>query len=423
MRILELHAPYFRSAWRREHEVLCWGVDARCDLRAPEAVVTLDEVLARLPAGWTPDFILLGDDSRGLLVVGLEHAPCPTVMVSVDTHHHAWWHAELAAVHDVAFTAQRDLLPAFTVAAAHTTWLPLWAPDDVEGSAIERSLAATFVGTLDPARHPERRPFLDAVAAAAPLQVVQGEWRALYGASRIVLNQTVRGDLNFRVFEAMAGGALLVTEAIGNGLFDLFAEGRELVSYPRGDADAAAGTIRHYLADERARRLIAETGRAAVRAAHCESHRAAVVLEAVRRVSPRPMAGRIAAAARTYALLGYRARWAANAFGNMPAFRAQRERYLEAAVALAAHPDLGEPHTSAVLGMVAGEIGDLDEAEANLSRAVRFGAPPQDHLLRASLRVSAGDLRGARGALETLRDAHPAYDLTETWIEALGVVR
>src|SRR5262249_33743126 len=113
MRILELHAPYFRTAWRREHEVLCWGVDARCDLHAPEAVVTLDEVLARLPPSWTPDLIVLGDDSRGLLVLGLEDAPCPTVMLSVDTHHHAWWHAGLAAVHDVAFTAQRDLLPAF----------------------------------------------------------------------------------------------------------------------------------------------------------------------------------------------------------------------------------------------------------------------------------------------------------------------
>ena len=70
MRILELHA-----------------------LRATEAVVTLDEVLARLPASWTPDLIVFGDDSRGLLVLGLEDAPCPTVMLSVDTHHHAWWHA------------------------------------------------------------------------------------------------------------------------------------------------------------------------------------------------------------------------------------------------------------------------------------------------------------------------------------------
>src|SRR5262245_8545641 len=400
MRILELHAPYFRTTWRREHEVLCWGVDARCDLRAPEAVVTLDEVLARLPPSWTPDLIVLGDDSRGLLVLGLEGAPCPTVMLSVDTHHHAWWHAGLAAVHDVAFTAQRDLLPAFANAGAtHACWLPLWAPDDVAGDAVARPLDVAFVGDLDPTRHPGRKAFLDAVADHVPLRVSQGDWRPVYGSTRIVLNQTVKGDLNFRVFEAMASGALLVTEATGNGLLDLFADGNELATYPRDDAAAAVEVLRSHLAAEARRRTVAEAGRAAVLDRHCESHRAAAVLAAVRVAPPRPVAARVAAAARTYGLLAYRTHWAASTLGDSPAFHAQRERYLAAAVALATDPRIPEADASAVLGMVAGEIGDLDEAEANLSRAVRFGAPAEDHLLRASLRLSAGDVRGARGAL------------------------
>src|SRR5262249_36073143 len=75
--------------------------------------VHLDEVLARLPPGWEPERIVLGDDSRPLGVLGLEAAPCPTVMLSIDAHHHAAWHAPLARAVGIAFVAQRDYLPAF----------------------------------------------------------------------------------------------------------------------------------------------------------------------------------------------------------------------------------------------------------------------------------------------------------------------
>jgi len=44
------------------------------------------------------------------------------------------------------------------------------------------------------------------------------EMAAVYGKSKIVFNASINGDVNMRVFEAMAAGALLITDRIGNGL-------------------------------------------------------------------------------------------------------------------------------------------------------------------------------------------------------------
>src|SRR5262249_11185838 len=185
-----------------------------------------------------------GDDSNPLLVLGLEEASCPVALLSIDTHHHAGWHAPLARAMDLALVAQRDYLPAFAAAGApHARWLPLWAPDDLPAPAREKTIAVSFVGSLDAALHPERVALLAALPPRLPLHVGAGPYAEVFGRSRIVFNQTVRGDLNGRVFEAMACGAMLLTERTGNGLTDLFADGEELITYPRGDVEAivAAG--------------------------------------------------------------------------------------------------------------------------------------------------------------------------------------
>src|SRR5882762_3811578 len=63
MRILELHSPYFRALWRRAgHEVLAWGPHPECDFQTTAAALPLGDLLRALPAGWSPDLIVLGDD-------------------------------------------------------------------------------------------------------------------------------------------------------------------------------------------------------------------------------------------------------------------------------------------------------------------------------------------------------------------------
>jgi Glycosyl transferases group 1 len=425
MRILELHAPYFRDLWRRQgHEVIAWGPHAHCDLRPDRPATTLAGVLALLPAGWTPELILYGDDCRLPRVVGVEAAPCPTVMLSIDAHHNAGWQGPLAGAFDVACVGQQDFLPAFArPGGAGVHWLPCWAPDGLPPPAPEKAHAVAFVGALDPRLNPERVAFMEAFAARLPLHLASGAWIEVFGRSRIVLNQTVKGDLNARVFEAMAAGAFLLTERTGNGLLELFVEGEHLVTYPRGDVGAAVAAARRWLADEPGRAAIAARGAMLVRARHCESHRAAALLAHVAAApAPLPAAFRLGAAARGYGMLAHYAGRLAAHFPDEPLYPPLRLAYLAAAATLAQDPDLDEPDRRATLGQVALEEGRGAEAIAHLDWVAERRGDLEDHVARLEALIRTGDVRRARDAAAALRAAHPGYPIGRQLEEGLGLL-
>lgn len=412
MRILELHAPYFRAHLRRDHEVLAWGPHPHCDVVATRLVTPLADVLAALPAGWRPDVILIGDDSKPLAVRGLEDAPCPVVLLSVDAHHHAHWHSVLAGACALAFVAQSDYLPAFAAAGGTARWLPLWAPDALPAPAAVARHDVAFIGSLDPRFHPARVRLLEAVRRRLPVHVATGAWADVFAASRIVLNQTVGGDLNARVFEAMGCGAMLLTEHTTNGLLTLFADGEDLVTYPRGDADAFVEVARRWLADEPARARVAARGRERVLAEHCERHRAAAVADTLRALPPMPArAQRHAAVARAHCLL---ASWARE-FGDAdPSARAAalqaHAAHLEAAGALALGDVIPEPARSAVVGLVALETGDLRRAQAQLGWVVRNGGGVDDHLALIAAHLRADAPARALDEATALCALHPEFE-------------
>jgi hypothetical protein len=78
-----------------------------------------------------------------------------------------------------------------------------------------------------------------------------------------------------RVFEAMAAGALLVTDRIQNGLADLFVEGEHYVGY--SSVHEALEQIASYLSNISERDRIAQAGQALVLARHTFAHRWAEV--------------------------------------------------------------------------------------------------------------------------------------------------
>jgi glycosyltransferase involved in cell wall biosynthesis len=93
----------------------------------------------------------------------------------------------------------------------------------------------------------------------------------VYGQSKIVFNASINGDVNMRVFEAMAAGALLVTDRVGNGLSDLFEEDTHYIGY--STISEALEKIGYFLDKSEERENIAHAGQQAVLEHHTYGHR------------------------------------------------------------------------------------------------------------------------------------------------------
>lgn len=279
MRILLINQNWFAPELRAlGHEVLTCGMRPHLEHQIRHSIIRIDELLTLLPGGFTPDRIVWLDNSGANTILALEDCEIPCLMYSVDTHHHHIRHAAAASLFDHVCCAQKDLLPLFDESGTPVSWLPLWASEHIEPSAQKR-FGAVFVGTLNPRLNPARVAFFESLQKMISIEVLEGHFPSIFPHAEIVLNQTVKGDLNFRVFEALMSGALLITERTGNGLFDLFTEDKHLVTYTPQDPSAAADRVQSMLAQPTLMRTIAQQGRAEVLARHTAMHRARMLAE------------------------------------------------------------------------------------------------------------------------------------------------
>jgi hypothetical protein len=169
--------------------------------------------------------------------------------------------------------AQKDYLSRFVDSQdARVEWFPLWASKEVELQP-EKLYEAVFVGTMNRDLNPARVDFFERLTKIAPLQLFSGDYAGYFPFSKVVVNQTVKGDLNFRVFEALRCGALLITEEQGNGLSELFKKGEQLLLYKAGQVEEAAHLIKQSLALEGISQKIAFSGYQEVMKKHRSYHR------------------------------------------------------------------------------------------------------------------------------------------------------
>ena len=287
MRLLCLDGPYFLAAFR-ELGVTTLSIGASPGLDVViDRPLSLGRLLALLNArSFIPDAVLWADTCQPPTVAGLESLPWPTMAYSIDQYLNPW-HLAFSAGFDLALVAQRDYLPLFVqeLPKRPVHWLPLFCnPGHDQDPGGPRDIPVSFVGTLNPSGNPARAPFLEAFKTHFPLEAASGDYRPVFGRSRIVLNQSAAGELNFRLFQAMACGATVLTEDTGNGLADLFTPGEHLLLYPRGDARAAADMARAALASP-ALEAIAQAGRREVLRRHTVEIRAKTILAWARRLS------------------------------------------------------------------------------------------------------------------------------------------
>lgn len=307
MDILVLNQDWFTSFLREAgHRVVTCGLGDNMEIRLEAPVVHIDTVVKIIGRDFSPERILILDNSAPIVVTGLEESPIPSYFFSVDVFHHFDLHCHLYQIFDGMAVAQKDFVEEFAKLGANVEWLPLWASRVVEPEA-EKTYGAVFVGTLNAKLNPDRVKFFEALAERVPVLFKSGNWWEIFRKAEIVINQTVKSDVNFRVFEGMISGSCLLTESSGNGLLDLFEPDKHLVTYEKNNVAEAADKIQALLADRSRCRRTAKAGREEVLRAHCEQHRAAWILERLRRLEKRP-AGKqkFFSAMANYAALGQR---------------------------------------------------------------------------------------------------------------------
>jgi hypothetical protein len=247
--------------------------------------VSLPDVLGGLDQPC--DLYLWVDPAGPYFPAGIEKCGLPTACYLIDVHL-GGWRLEAARFFDYVFVAQRDYVAGYRQALGHDRvfWLPLAAAADVHRRHdVERVYDVGFVGNQALAHR--------GTARARRLALVSQRFRTndvtrsytpaevglVYSQSRIVFNTSLSGDVNMRVFEGTAGGAMLLTDAVENGLDELFSIGKELVTY-RDDQDLLQ-KIEYYLSHDEERKAIAVAGEARTMGEHTYAHRTAALMRAV----------------------------------------------------------------------------------------------------------------------------------------------
>lgn len=285
MKILLLGFPILKEAFLENgHDVLTCTTDQCGDIWVEEFPISMDRVLRALPSEWNPDLVLLMDESTEPMFLGLEHVESPTAWYTIDAHLHLHWHKAYAAVFDFVFVAQKSYREDYEYDASRqiVTWLPLFCnPKRDRYSPLSKIYDLSFVGALNVRWKPERSRFLEAVSHRIPLYTTSGEYVSVFNRSKVVLNECAADDVNFRVFEALACGSLLLTERVGNGFEELFQDRTHLVMYDRSNLDQIVELAHYYAGHEQEREAIAFQGRQLVLASHTTINRAQTIVEVV----------------------------------------------------------------------------------------------------------------------------------------------
>lgn len=282
MNFLLLNQDWFAKELKElGHNVITAGNDPHLSVHLPP-LSNINAALKGELAGFNPDVVVWFDNSSPLYYLGLDELEAKTVFYTVDTHHHLRVHRFIAHLFDLTLIAQKDYSAGIEEYGIKPTWFPLWASRIPQFASPNKE--TVFVGTLNPDLNPERVAFFEALKAKVSVDVLQGNWWEIFPYSKIVINQTVKKDLNFRVFEAMSSGALLLTERTDNGLLELFKENVHLVCYEKGNVEEASAKIRYYIENESERAKIAKAGSEEVRLFHSPLVRANTLLSLVNKI-------------------------------------------------------------------------------------------------------------------------------------------
>lgn len=257
------------------HTVFCIGETEQCNLKLTSVMSAKQAIEICTSQGFVPDVFLYADDSTLPHLYGIEDLPVPSIFYSIDTYCHNW-HGAFAHAFDYILYAQGEEAGKFP---AHAEQFPLFATRFAEEESKEewlknRDIPVAFVGTIGHKNNPERTTFYTLFKSFHPIFIASGNFVPVYLRSKIILNQSAVGELNFRTFEAMALGCACLADNVPteqNHIKEIFNFGiNSLPAYPRMDVAKAVDFSLYWLSKDREDALyhIAMQGRKLVQEKH-----------------------------------------------------------------------------------------------------------------------------------------------------------
>jgi len=252
---------------------------------------TLLHLPAELAArAFCPDIVLQQEHlGPRLLLSGLDELDAVRLFWSRDPHLNAFWQAAYARLFDLTFSTQRRCIPDLcALGAGQVQHLPWYAPGGAFTPFAQRRRDVGFVGRLGPTR-PVRTWLVELLHEALPGRfeardgLDYGAMLAFYRETRLAPNESISGEVNFRLFEAAGCGCVVLAQDLGREQAELFEPGREMLVC--ADALELVDAARMLCARPR---LAEALGRAAwerVQADHLPLARAKSILAAAGRAS------------------------------------------------------------------------------------------------------------------------------------------
>ncbi|WP_320174320.1 glycosyltransferase [Maridesulfovibrio sp.] len=254
------------------------------------SIAQSDDLFCDLPEileknDFTPDLLLQVESlGKRTLIQGLDTLDCPTVFWATDPHLNIHWHNTYGRLFDQVLSTQQSLVPPFKLEGlSDVRWLPRFAFDLASPPIAERKNEIAFVGRLSDQR-PGRKWMVDFIKSRVgdhsfPVEqsLSHSEMLALYQDTKIIPNESILGEVNFRLFEGTSCGSLLLTQDLGDEQASLFEPGREIDTY--ADAAEFEEKLKLYLGNDH---LIQKMGQAAherVQSEHLPIHRVERILE------------------------------------------------------------------------------------------------------------------------------------------------
>ncbi|MBN2141052.1 MAG: glycosyltransferase family 1 protein [Desulfovibrionaceae bacterium] len=265
--LVNCHLGMVRAFEELGHRVLA--------LEPSEPVFDIREALAE--AGFEPDVLIQTELLRDrVLLRGLDGLSCRKVFWSLDTHLNSFWHAHYGRLFDGLLSTQKRLLPELRAAGlSQVGWLP-WFGFEAERlpwSGRENDLA--FVGRVS-AQRPSRQWFVEFLKADYSPKLARDVGFAdlveIYRQTRLAPNESICGEVNFRLFEAASCGCLVLNQLVSPELAELFVPGREIETF--GHVLELKSKLDFYLRHKDKAEALGLAARARVLAGHLPIHRA-----------------------------------------------------------------------------------------------------------------------------------------------------